>query len=150
MLVKFVPGSVFRVPAGSDDFAYGVMLSHFPYVAFFDRKTDFGEDGAPSTSPMFVIVVAKPAYSKGQWGQPVRIIPVEALPPVPRFFWQSPVNKNDCKIVEPIKHRVTASPPDCVDLEAEAVWSATHIESRIIDAYAGRPNIFAESLRVKL
>ncbi|KAB1110456.1 hypothetical protein [Micromonospora aurantiaca (nom. illeg.)] len=150
LLVKFVPGSVFRVPAGPDNFAYGVMLSHFPYVAFFDKRTGFGEGGVPSIPPMFVLVVAKPAYSKGQWGQPVRIIPAESLPPVPRFFWQSPTNKNDCKIVEPIKRRVPASPHDCVGLEAEAVWSASHIESRIIDAYAGRPNIFAESLRVKL
>lgn len=150
MAVAFLPGAVFRVPVGSNEFAYGVMLSHFPYVAFFDKRTEFREDGVPSASPMFVIVVAKSAYSKGGWGQPVRILPLEALPPIPRFFWQSPVNKNDCKIVEPIKHRITASPHDCVGLEAEAVWSTAHIESRIIDTYAGRPNLFAESLRVKL
>jgi hypothetical protein len=149
-VVQFVPGAVFKVPAGPDDFAFGVMLSDFPYVAFFDKRTGFGTGGTPDTSPMFVIVVAKPAYSKGQWGKPIRTLPIEDLPPIPRFFWQSPINKNDCKIVEPIKHRITASPQDCVGLEAEAVWSAAHIESRIIDAYAGRPNIFAESLRVKI
>ena len=150
MGVEFLPGAVFRVPVGTDDFAYGVMLSHFPYLAFYGKRIVFDGSGAASEPPMFVVVVSKASYATGGWGEPVRHLPVDSLHPVPRFFWQSPVNKNDCKIVEPIKHRVTATPSDCVGLEAEAVWSAKHIESRIIDAYAGRPNIFAESLRVKL
>ncbi|MFC7531846.1 hypothetical protein [Actinoplanes sp. GCM10030250] len=150
MAVKFVPGAVFKVPAGDGDFAYGVMLSDFPYVAFYSKDTSFGDDGVPSEQPMFVLVVAKAAYAKGGWGEPLRVLPAGAVHPIPRFFWQSPVNRNDCKIVEPIKHRVTASPGDCVGLESEAVWADVHIASRISDTYAGRPNLFAESLKVKV
>jgi len=148
--VDFSPGAVFRVPAGPDDFAYGVMLSHFPYVAFYDKRVVFDDHGEASESPMFTVVVAQAAYAKGGWGEPVRRLAVESLYPIPVFFWQSPVNKADCKIVEPVKHRITASPADCAGLESEAVWGARHVESRITDAYAGRPNIFAESLRVRL
>lgn len=150
MRVDFSPGALFKVPAGDGDFAYGVMLSDFPYMAFYDKKTEFAEDGTPSEAPMFIIVVGKAAYDRGGWGKPIRQLPMESVPPVPRFFWQSPVNKNECKIVEPIKHRIDASPADCVGLESEAVWGASHIDSRIADTYAGRPNRFAESLRVKL
>lgn len=148
--VEFSPGAVFKVPAGADEFAYGVMLSHFPYMAFYNKGVVFDDSGKASEPPMFTVVVSKAAYAKGGWGEPVRHLALDSLLPIPVFFWQSPVNKADCKIVEPIKHRVTATPADCVGLESEAVWAARHIESRIADAYAGRPNIFAESLRVKL
>jgi hypothetical protein len=58
-------------------------------------------------------------------------------------------NKADCMIIEPGR-RVAATPSECIGLEPEAIWSAGHIESRIADAYAGRPNMFVESLRLKL
>ncbi|NYT94852.1 hypothetical protein [Salinispora sp. H7-4] len=135
---------------GTDDHAYGVMLSHFPYMAFYAKGVSFDENGDASESPIFVVLVSRAAYSAGGWGKPIRHLPVENLYPIPRFFWQSPVNKADCKIIEPIKRRVTAAPSDCVGLEAEAIWDDVHIESRISDVYAGRSNIFAESLRLKL
>jgi hypothetical protein len=150
MKIDFAPGLMFKVDVGEDVFAHGVMLSHFPYMAFYDKHVLFDEDGIASGPPMFVLVVAKAAYLKGHWGEPIRQLDAAVLHPIPHFFWQSPVNKYDCKIVEPIKHRTTASPNDCIGLESEAVWSATHVESRIADYCAGRPNVFAEALRVKL
>lgn len=150
MAVKFTPGAVLKVPAGADDFAYGVMLSEFPFMAFYDKKTTFDEGGKASEPPMFIVLVAQVAYSKGGWGKAVRKLPIDALPPIPRMFWQDPMNKYDCKIVEPDDRRLTATPADCVGLEPEAIWAAEHIESRIADTYAGRPNIYAESLRVKI
>jgi hypothetical protein len=150
MRTEFVPGSLFRVPVGDHDHAFALMLAEFPYVAFYGKDSSFDDAGVPVDAPMFTILVAKAAYSSGGWGKPIRQLSKEALPPIPRFFWQSPVKKSDCKIVEPIKRRVPATPSECVGLESEAIWSAVHITSRISDAYAGRPNAFAESLRVKL
>jgi hypothetical protein len=146
----FKSGDIFRVGAGSDAYAYGVMLSVFPYVAFYPKDTEFRVDDPPTEPPMFIVLVERSAYARGGWGAPIGRLPESLLPSIPRFFWQSEVNKADCKIVEPIKHRVTASPADCVGLEPEAIWAKEHIESRILDAYAGRPNRFLESLRVKL
>lgn len=148
--IEFSPGALFKMPAGIDDFAYGVMLSRPPYVAFYHKRSTFDENGMASEPPMFIVGVAKVTYAKGGWGKPIRQLPVNALHPIPRFFWQDPTNKYTCKIVEPAMHRVAAKPAECVGLEAEAAWATQHIQSRITDTYAGRPNIFAESLRVKL
>lgn len=149
----FVPGAVFRVPVGHDDFAYGVMLSTFPFFAFYDKGTVFGDEGSSLDQPMFVLLVEKSAYSAGKWGRPVYHVPAEELPHIPRFFWQSPVNKFDCKIVDVTDNkirRVRASPNECIGLEPEAIWASVHIESRIADTYAGQPNLFLESLRLKV
>jgi hypothetical protein len=148
--VQFEPGAVFKVPVGDDDFAYAVMLEAFPYVAFYHRDVAFNDQGAPDEPPMFTTLVAKVAYSTGGWGKPLRRLPESEIPPIPRFFWQSITNKNDCKIIEPVGRRITASPRECVGLEPEAIWSTEHIQSRILDTYAGRPNLFAESLQLKM
>ncbi|MDN3353783.1 hypothetical protein [Actinomadura sp. DC4] len=150
MRVEFTPGSLFKVLVREDGHAYALMLSVFPYVAFYGENVSMEEAGFPSEAPMFIIVVARTAYASGGWGSPLRRLAEEFLPAIPRFFWQSPVKKSECKIVEPIKRRVAAAPGECVGLEPEAVWSQEHIEARIIDTYAGRPNAFLESLRVRL
>ncbi|MGP4029527.1 hypothetical protein [Actinomadura sp. 3N407] len=150
MRIDFVAGSVFKVPVGEDDHAFAVMLAEFPYVAFYSKTLFIDEAGLLSEEAIFIILVAKSAYVSGAWGSPIRQLNKEALPAIPRFFWQSPVKKADCKIIEPIKRRVPATPSQCIGLEPEAVWSNEHIESRIIDTYAGRTNAFLESLQVKL
>jgi hypothetical protein len=148
--VEFEPGAMFRVPAGDDEYAYAVMLSKFPYVAFYHRDVTLNDAGTPVDPPMFVILVAKPAYAKGGWGKPIRRLPDGEIPPIPRFSWQDVTNRNNCKIVEPGVRRITASPSECAALEPEAIWSAEHIPSRILDTYAGRPNPIVEALRVKV
>jgi hypothetical protein len=126
------------------------MLAVSPYVAFFSSDTLFPEDGPPSKEPMFVLLVERSAYAGGGWGEQLGSLKVSSLPPIPRFFWQSPVNRNECKIVEPIKHRINATPAECVGLEPEAVWAMSHIQARILDTYAGRPNAFLQSLTARL
>jgi hypothetical protein len=148
--VLFQPGAMFKVPVGDDDFAYAVMLARFPFIAFYHKDAKISDQGAPLDEPMFVLHVAKTAYSTGRWGRPIRKLAPEDVAPIPRFFWQSPVNKNDCKVIDPERGRITASPSECEGLESSAVWAAPHIESRIADEYAGRPNMFVESLKLKL
>jgi hypothetical protein len=149
MRVKFEPGAVLKVPAGEDDFAYALMLETSPYVAFYDNQAVFADGRPPPTAPMFVTLVERAAYATGRWGEPVVRVSGSDLPPIPRFFWQSVVDRFDIKIVEPGRRRFTASADECEGLEPQAVWAAEHIESRIVDTYAGRPNIFFEAVRLK-
>jgi hypothetical protein len=71
---------MFRVEAGADDFAHSVMLSHFPYVAFYSSNVALSDIGSPVNPPMFVILVEKSAYSKGRWGKPIRQLSAEEYP----------------------------------------------------------------------
>jgi hypothetical protein len=149
MRVKFEPGAVLKFRAGEEDFAFALMLETFPYIAFYGYQAVFVDGRPPSTAPMFVTLVERAAYSTGRWGRPVAHVGRSDLPPIPRFFWQSPVNKFEIKIVEPGKRRYTASADECEDLEPEAIWSAEHIESRIVDMYLGRPSAVFETVRLK-
>ncbi|WP_160050243.1 MULTISPECIES: hypothetical protein [unclassified Nocardiopsis] len=150
MKVDFTPGALFKFPAGEGKQAFSLMLAKFPYVSFYRGDAQLEDSGTPSGQPLFTVAVEKAAYSSGGWGEPIRQLPVEIIPDIPKFFWQSPVRKSECNIVEPGKRRISAGPSECVGLEAEAVWGAGHIKSRFIDAHAGRANIFSESLKVKL
>jgi len=41
-----------------------------------------------------------------------------------------------------------ASREECAGLEAAAVWEPEHVEDRLRDHFAGRPNKWVESLRI--
>jgi len=126
------------------------MLSKPGYVAFYGKDVEFGEEGAPPGPPLFIVAVTDPTYSGRKWGKPIRTLPVEELPRIPRFVRQTATGTN-IRIVDPEAERTwSARPEDCVGLERWAAWTADHIKSRILDAYAGRPNIFAEALKPKL
>lgn len=45
-------------------------------------------------------------------------------------------------------HEEPATLEECADLERSAVWNANHIEDRLRDHFAGRPNIWVGSLAI--
>ncbi|MGQ5640794.1 MULTISPECIES: hypothetical protein [unclassified Streptomyces] len=109
-----------------------------------EKLTSFDQD------PLFVVAVHKTAYSTGRWGAIIGRAPKDALPPIPVFFRQNVLNPADCVIVDADGSETKVAPEECVGLERSAVWSAEHIEKRIADHYAERPNQFVESMKVKL
>lgn len=144
---RFKPGALFRVPVGDDDFAYAVMLAHEGFIAFYGRDTTFHDGSPPSLAPLFVTMVERGAYTRRGWGPQIGRVGEADLPAIPLLFWQSAANPADCRIVDPVtRRRTTATPADGVGLEPEAIWAQPHLESRIADHYAGRPNAFLESL----
>jgi len=150
MAIEFQPGALFRIQVG-EDLGYGMMLSDFPYMAFYGKDVEFGEPDDALREPLFVVMVIKGAFSTGRWGKPIRLLPKSAIPRIPLFFTQSVTSKRDCTIVDhEARRKVKATPQECIGLEREAVWSPEHVESRLEDYYADRPNIFAESLKPKL
>jgi hypothetical protein len=146
---QFTPGALFRIPV-EDDHAYALMLSKPGYVAFYGKDVEFDEAGAPAGPPLFTVLVTDPTYSGRKWGKPIRMISADELPRIPKFFRRSATGA-DLRIVDPEAGRVaSARREDLEGLEALAAWTADHIKSRILDAYVGRPNLFAESLKPRL
>jgi len=68
-----------------------------------------------------------------------------------RFFKQDPLNSNltiyweDPESGEP--HEIPALLEEAENLECAAVWDPEHVEDRLRDHFAGRPNKWVESLR---
>ncbi|MBC9730896.1 hypothetical protein [Streptomyces sp. TRM68367] len=151
MTVRFLAGNVLKVSVAAGSSAYALMLEKRPYIAFYAGGEGAGGD-LPDLAkpPAFIVAVAKSAYSGGRWGDVLGRVSKDSLPAIPQFFRQNVMDPSDCEIVEADGQTRKASPADCVDLERSAVWSAEHIEKRLGDYFAGRPNAFVESMRVKL
>lgn len=150
MAIRFTVGGSLRFSTSENNTAYGVMLNVRPYMAFYRESSVDEAAGQSSDDPMFIVAVHNSAYSKGRWGDFVGKVPSASLPAIPPFFRQNAMNSYDCTISYVDGTQNKASPLECVGLERSAVWEATHIESRIDDFYAGRPNEFVESSKVKL
>ncbi len=139
------PGNVFEVALPNGGFAYGIVIA-FPLAAFFDLKF--------SKRPSIVDVLSRPAafrihimrqcLSRGGW-------PIIGAASVPDSLQQPP----DFYKFDSIAKRFSlyrghseepATREQCLGLECAAVWSAVHVESRLDDHFAGRPNQWVESL----
>ncbi|WP_143662774.1 hypothetical protein [Streptomyces sp. CB03238] len=148
MSVRFSPGVVLQVSVGEGRSAYALMLGVRPYIAFFPDGQVVSD--LPEGDPLFIVAVHNKAYSRGRWGSVLRRIDPATLPEIPNFFRQNLLNPEDCEIAEAVGKVRQATPEECVGLERSAVWEAEHVEQRISDVYAGRPNLFVESMKVKL
>jgi hypothetical protein len=152
MAIRFMPGSVLLVPAGRYS-ALAVMTTQSPYIAFYSFRGQFNVAAirdSCNNEPLFVIAVMRAAYSAGRWGRVLVRLPETAIPAAPPVFRQE-IGSGACTVVEPGRRiRVLVPRVECIGMEREAVWSAHHVESRLSDHYEGRPNMFADSLKVKL
>jgi hypothetical protein len=148
--VRFTAGGVLRVPLAGERFAYAVMMAKFPYFAFYLMGTKIDEQDGVDGQPLFVVAVQRNAYSGGRWGSVLLRLKDSDLPSIPPFFRQNVMRPDDCEIVEPTGVLRKVSPAECIGLEPDSVWAAIHIESRLEDYYANRPNVFVESTRLKL
>ncbi|HEY2949109.1 MAG TPA: hypothetical protein VGJ53_12060 [Micromonosporaceae bacterium] len=150
MAVRFTPGAVLRVPLAEGKSAYALMLSVNPYFAFYRADTEPAVEDALANDPAFIIMVAKSAYARGGWGEIVHRVPADKLPALPLLFRQSPTDPDQCFLVDPEGNTTKVAPADVVGYEREAAWAAVHVESRLNDLYAGRPNASVEAKRPNL
>ncbi len=130
-------GDFIRVVLPDGGLVFGRILRD-PLIAFYDMKTDSTPslDEIESAGVLFKIWVMNKAVSSGRWS----VIGNKELRPdllvEPRFFKQDPISKkfyiHGSKTAdEPV------SPEECVGLERAAVWSAEHVEDRLMDHFNG-------------
>jgi hypothetical protein len=98
---------------------------------------------------LFKVPVMNSAVTSGRWKVIGNIPLCSELQTPPSFFVQDAIHKERFSISRGGKQR-PATAEECVGLERLAVWSAQHIEDRLRDAHAGKPNKWVESLRMKL
>lgn len=140
--VRYTSGGVLKITTPNGNSAWGVMLPTRPYMAFYrDGAVDVGA-GKINQDPIFIIAVYNIAYKTGRWGKIETRIASETLPPVPPVFRQDALKPTVFTIQYPDGSSKKATPDECAGLERDAVWDAEHIEERIDDFYADRPNEF--------
>ncbi len=140
-------GDVIEIPL-DEGTGYARILPD-PLMAFYDvRATAPLDCAAVVAHPIaFKIWVMHSAISSGRW----RIVGNLPLGPeldvAPWFFKQDALSKKLSLYRDGAGRPATLE--ECQGLERAAVWSAEHVESRLSDHLAGRPNKFVESLRLK-
>lgn len=153
--VRRTEGSIVKIPLGAGTAAYGLVLQE-PLVAFFDRE--FGEGKAPSPEELlntpiaFRLMVMNHAVTQGRWPVVARAPVPDHLQTPPPFCRQDEITGrlsiyHEIEVLAPHYER-GATLDECRGLETAAVWEPEHVEDRIRDHFAGRPNIWVEQLRI--
>jgi len=149
MARKKKPGTIVLIDLGDGYHAYARELHH-PFVAIYDTRTiePMEPDQIISQPFLFILAVFDKAFIRWQKVGYVPLIPNELA--VPDRFIQDVVNPGDCRIVDVDGWEHPATIEECIGLEAAAIWDSDEVEDRIRDHYAGRKNVWLESLKVKL
>lgn len=136
---KWKTGAKLEVPLKSGIVVPAMMLN-FPEIAFFDPdKTD---------KVLFRLWVHKSAWTQGRWKKVGNSsVPHELESQVPRFK-QDPISGALTIYLDEVESNASAQ--DCEGLERAAVWEASHVEDRLEDFFAGKPNKWVESLALRI
>ncbi|HEX2060188.1 MAG TPA: immunity 26/phosphotriesterase HocA family protein [Thermoanaerobaculia bacterium] len=122
-----------------------------PLMAFYDLRVGNGETPDLQeilTRPiLWKIWVMNHAMTSGRWKVLAHIPLEQSLQREPAFFKQDPLSGEVTLYRSQTEYPSSAE--DCEQLERAAVWEPEHAEDRLRDHFAGRPNQWVESLRVK-
>lgn len=137
-----------KIPLG-ECYAYGRVLEE-PDYAFYDvcSQGDLGPEEIAKREILFRVAAMKRAETSGRWSI-IGYAPLEPVLQEPgRYFRQDALDPRKLWIyVE--GSEVPATWEECQSLERVAVWEPEHIEDRLRDHFAGRPNKWVESMRLK-
>ncbi len=139
-------GSIVKIPF--DDTQTYARVLESPYVAVFDASglDDTAIPEILARPVLFFVGVYEDILKQGEW-------PVIGRAPlgddellVPDQFIQDPDMPEDIQIITVEGDTRDATIEECVGLEAAAIWDREHVEDRLSDHYAERPNAFLDSL----
>jgi hypothetical protein len=145
------PGDVVRIALGDGFHAYARVMKEATFAVYNAHVPDTQELplAAFHTLPiLFHIAVMDHAVKKGRWKILGNISPEMLSTEVPPKFIQDPLDRTNFSIYRDGQIR-RATREECIGLECAAVWEPEHVEDRIRDHYAGRPNKWSESMKIK-
>ncbi len=142
-------GAILAVPLGDGTTCYAITLPEADFAFFDMRATEASLPPSLITSPvLFRVAVHKSAWANGRWLKVGKEEPPEHLKRPQPTFMQDALDPKRFQIYTAGIIR-PASRTECEGLERTAVWDPEHVESRLRDHYAGVPNKWVESLRIK-
>ena len=147
---RLQPGAVVKIPLG-DCHAYGRLLIN-PYVAVYDSATreDISELESIVAKPvLFTVAVYNHSVTKSRWPIVGKLPFDEETAELPLWFMQDAFAPTRCSLIDARGNVTPATIEQCIGLERCAVWEPEHVEERIRDHYAGRPNLHLESIKLK-
>jgi len=145
-------GDVVSIPLEDNRVAFGWVLEE-PLLAFFDYSCDTGAmptiDEIIRKPISFRVNVMNYAVTRGRWTVIGHAPVPEKLLQTPWFFKEDRFSGKLSLTQVGAGDEIPATPEQCKGLERAAVWDPEHVEDRLRDHFAGRPNIWVESLKLK-
>jgi hypothetical protein len=148
-------GQVVKIDLGATK-SFARVLEE-PLFAFYDREYDLENephiDDICSLPIAFKIWVMNYAITRGLW-EVIGCKPLEVELNVPPKFFKQDAISGKLSIYQPTHSLAPSSErPATFDevkgLESAAVWDPQHVEDRLRDHFAHRPNRWVESLKLK-
>lgn len=141
-------GAIVEIRLDDDHSAYGRVVSKSELV-FYDLRAK--SDKQPTVAEIvnakvaFRIWVMNHAVKSGRWPI-VEVVPLEPalLTPPPYFMQDAFTNEFSLYIDGDIR---PATRKECMGLECAAAWDPEHVEDRLRDHFAGKPNVWVEQLQ---
>lgn len=142
-------GDILKIDLGDGSLAFARVLEE-PLIAFYDLRADvpIAVERIIQSPIAFKIWVMNYAVTSGEWPVIGHAPLDEDLKEEPRFFKKDAISGqlsiywgNGCE--------KPATLEDIEGLECAAVWEPEHVVDRLRDHFAGRPNMWVESLRPK-
>jgi hypothetical protein len=140
-------GDVVEINLGKGTHSYAWVFK-FPLVSFFGKRTKghLQVEDVVRQPILFTLWVMKYALTSGRWRVVGNVPPGKGLRK-PQFFKQDSISGK--LSIYGDDGDAPATKKQCAGLEQAAVWEPQHVEDRLRDHYAGKPNLWVESLRIK-
>jgi hypothetical protein len=142
---RWKPGDVVR-KSMSDGWTYYARLLEFPWAVFYKHRTrepSANLSEVTSKPVLFTLAAHKSILAVGQWESIGNVRLDGSLTP-PKA--QAIRRYNSYSIIDVTGSMRPATPQECEGLEPAAVWEPNHIDDRLQDTFAERPNIWLEQL----
>jgi Immunity protein 26 len=141
-------GAVIELDLQNGYYAYGRILEGADYGIYDYYSTQqiksLDLDAVINSPFIFIIAVYNHAINSRRWIK-IGKVPSSSLAQQPLKFIQDALNPKQFSLYDPITGSIKpASKHECTGLECASVWEPEHVEERICDHYAGRPNKYRQ------
>jgi hypothetical protein len=147
---RIIVGAVLEISLENDFFSYCQIVGED--IVFFDIYLEeplLNVSILNDARPLFIVGVYNYVITSGRWKRIGKLPIREEFKVIPMQFIQDAM-LNSFELYNPNTGEITKSTKEaCIGLERCAVWGAEHVESRIIDHYEGRPNIWVEQMAME-
>lgn len=145
-------GAFLGIKLNTGSWAYARILGYASY-AIYDLITNdivTSINDIKNSNVLFIVAVYDHAVNTGRWIKIGKAPLEEKFKILPMKYIQDALNPNLFSLYDPNTGDITpANKQDCLMLERAAVWEPEHVEERILDHYANRPNIWLEKMKIK-
>ena len=145
-------GDLLKIDLGDGRHSYAQVAAE-PLIVFFEGGSadDLAPEDVSRLPVLFRLWVANHAVTRGRWP----VIGRAALSPENRaepFFYKQDAITGGLALYHSAfaaaNWERAATLAECAGLEAAAVWEPEHVEDRLRDHFAARPNKWVDSLRI--